>query len=180
MKDIISIGDFLSEYSFAEFLVFALIFILAIKEGINFIDWVKTKFRKATNKALEEKEEHDKIEEEIKDLNSEKEVFDKEFKEADDRFKKIEDSIEMLIESDKEDIKAFITLQHHKFVYEQEWIDDYSMECLEKRFAIYEREHGNSFVLGLMNELRALPKRPPREVEHRYIGTAEYIKKANE
>ena len=113
-------------------------------------------------------------------MNSEKEVFDKEFKEADDRFKKIEDSIEMLIESDKEDIKAFITLQHHKFVYEQEWIDDYSMECLEKRFAIYEREHGNSFVLGLMNELRALPKRPPREVEHRYIGTAEYIKKANE
>lgn len=180
MKDIVSIGEFLSEYSFAEFLVFALIFILAIKEGINFIDWIKTRFSKATNKVLQEKKEHDKIEEEIEDLNSEKEVFDQEFKDADNRFKKIENSIEMLIESDKEDIKAFITLQHHKFVYEQEWIDDYSMECLEKRFAIYEREHGNSFVLGLMNELRALPKRPPREVEHRYIGTAEYIKKANE
>lgn len=180
MKDIVSIGDFLSEYSFAEFLVFALIFILAIKEGINFIDWIKTRFSKATNKVLQEKKEHDKIEEEIEDLNSEKEVFDQEFKDANNRFKRIEDSIEMLIESDKEDIKAFITLQHHKFVYEQEWIDDYSMECLEKRFAIYEREHGNSFVLGLMNELRALPKRPPREVEHRYIGTAEYIKKANE
>lgn len=180
MKDIVSIGDFLSEYSFAEFLVFVLIFILAIKEGINFIDWIKTRFSKATNKVLQEKKEHDKIEEEIEDLNSEKEIFDQEFKDADNRFKRIEDSIEMLIESDKEDIKAFITLQHHKFVYEQEWIDDYSMECLEKRFAIYEREHGNSFVLGLMNELRALPKRPPREVEHRYIGTAEYIKKANE
>ena len=180
MKDIVSIGDFLSEYSFAEFLVFVLIFILAIKEGINFIDWIKTRFSKATNKVLQEKKEHDKIEEEIEDLNSEKEVFDQEFKDANNRFKRIEDSIEMLIESDKEDIKAFITLQHHKFVYEQEWIDDYSMECLEKRFAIYEREHGNSFVLGLMNELRALPKRPPREVEHRYIGTAEYIKKANE
>ena len=183
MKDIVSIGEFLSEYSFAEFLVFALIFILAIKEGINFIDWIKTRFSKATNKAIEEKEEHDKIEEEIEDLNKfydEKEVVDKGFADANKRFKKIEDSIEMLIESDKEDIKAFITLQHHKFVYEQEWIDDYSMECLEKRYAIYEREHGNSFVLGLMNELRALPKRPPREVEHRYIGTAEYIKKANE
>lgn len=183
MKDIISIGDFLSEYSFAEFLVFALIFVLAFKEGVNFIDWIKARFRKATNKALEEKEEHDKIEEEIEDLNKfydEKAVVDKGFEDADKRFKKIEESIEMLIESDKEDIKSFITLQHHKFVYEQEWIDDYSMECLEKRFAIYEREHGNSFVLGLMNELRALPKRPPREVEHRYIGTAEYIKKANE
>ena len=183
MKDIISIGDFLSKYSFAEFLVFALIFVLAFKEGVNFIDWIKARFRKATNKALEEKEEHDKIEEEIEDLNKfydEKAVVDKGFADADKRFKKIEESIEMLIESDKEDIKSFITLQHHKFVYEQEWIDDYSMECLEKRFAIYEREPGKSFVLGLMNELRALPKRPPREVEHRYVGTAEYIKKANE
>ena len=182
MKDIISIGDFLSKYSFAEVLVFALIFILAIKEGINFIDWIKSRFSKVTNKALAEQKERDKIEEEIEDLNKfydEKEVVDKGFAEAESRFKKIEESIEMLIESDKEDIKAFITLQHHKFVYEQEWIDDYSMECLEKRFAIYEREHGNSFVLGFMNELRALPKRPPREVEHRYIGTAEYIKKAN-
>lgn len=38
MKDILSIGKFLSEYSFAEFLVFALTFMLAIKEEINFID----------------------------------------------------------------------------------------------------------------------------------------------
>ena len=110
MKDIISIGDFLSEYSFAEFLVFALIFILAIKEGFNFFDWVKARFRKATNKALEEKEEHDKIEEEIEDLNKfydEKAVVDRGFADADKRFKKIEESIEMLIESDK----SFATLE---------------------------------------------------------------------
>lgn len=180
MKDVISIGEYLSDYSFAEILIFIIIFILAVKEGISLFDWAKARFRKASKKAYEEKRKHDKIEEEIEDLNNEKKVFDKELQDADTRFKKIESSIEMLIESDKEDIKSFITLQHHKFVYEQEWIDDYSMECLEKRYAIYEREHGNSFVLGLMNELRALPKRPPREVEHRYVGTAEYIKKANE
>ena len=180
MKDVISIGEYLSDYTFAEILIFIIIFILAIKEGISLFDWTKARFRKASKKAYEEKREHDKIKEEIEDLNNEKKVFDKEFQDADTRFKKIESSIEMLIESDKEDIKSFITLQHHKFVYEQEWIDDYSMECLEKRYAIYEREHGNSFVLGLMNELRALPKCPPREVEHRYVGTAEYIKKANE
>ena len=98
-----------------------------------------------------------------------------------DRIKKMNDKdlmntqIELLTESDKEDIKAFITNQHHHFVYQQEWIDDYSMECLEKRFAVYEREHGNSFVLGLMNEIRALPKRPPVEIEHRYACTAKYV-----
>ena len=53
------------------------------------------------------------------------------------------------------------------------------MECIEKRFAIYEREHGNSFVKGLMNEIRALPKRPPADIEHMYIGTARYITETN-
>lgn len=183
MKDIISIGDFLSDFTFIEILVLIIIFVLAFKEGVFLFDWFKARIHKITKKTYEEKREHDKIEEEIEDLNKfydEKAVVDKEFEEANQRFEKIETLIEMLIESDKEDIKSFITLQHHKFVYEQEWIDDYSMECLEKRYAIYEREHGNSFVLGLMNELRALPKRPPREIEHRYVGTAEYIKRANE
>ena len=183
MKDIISIGDFLSDFTFVELLVFIILFVLTIKEGISLFDWFKARIHKISKKIYEEKREHDKIEEEIEDLNKfyeEKAIVDKGFEDAEKRFKKIEALIEMLIESDKEDIKSFITLQHHKFVYEQEWIDDYSMECLEKRYAIYEREHGNSFVLGLMNELRALPKRPPRDVEHRYVGTAEYVKKANE
>lgn len=183
MKDIISIGDFLSDYSFVEILVLIMIFILAVKESISLFDWAKARFRKASNKAYEEKREHDKIEEEIEDLNKfydERQRIDGNFERVDKKFEAMAAKIEMLIESDKEDIKSFITNQHHKFVYEQEWIDDYSMECLEKRYAIYEREHGNSFVLGLMNELRALPKRPPQDVEHRYVGTAEYVKKANE
>lgn len=182
MADIISIGDFLSDYSFSDILVLIAILILTIKEGISFFDWAKLRFRKASNKLYEAKKERDEIEEKVEDLNKfykEKEIVDKGFADANNRFKKIEESIEMLIESDKEDIKSFITLQHHKFVYEQGWIDDYSMECLEKRFAIYEKEHGNSFVLGLMNELRALPKFPPNDVKHRYVGTAEYVKKAN-
>ena len=183
MKDVISIGEYLSNYSLTELLILIIICILAIKEGITLFDWFKSRFRKASRKAYEEQREHDRIEEEIEDLNKfydEKKVVDDGFAKVNERFKKIEELIEMLIESDKEDIKSFITAQHHRFVYEEEWIDDYSMACLEKRFAIYEREHGNSFVLGLINELRALPKRPPRDVEHRYISTAEYVKKANE
>ncbi len=65
MKDVISIGEFLSDYSFAEFLMFIIIFVLAIKEGISLFDWAKARFRKASNQAYEEKREHDKIEKEI-------------------------------------------------------------------------------------------------------------------
>lgn len=176
MKDVISIGEFLSKYSFAEILVFVLLVFFAIKEGITFVDWCKGRIKKITNKTIEEKKEKEHIAEEIEDLQS---ICD-ERKGYAKKFETLQNQIEMLIESDKEDIKSFITSQHHFYVYKQFWIDDYSLECLERRFAIYEKEHGNSFVLGLMNEIRALPKRPPQEDEHRYVKTAEYIAKSNE
>ena len=84
----------------------------------------------------------------------------------------------MLIESDKEDIKSYVTERHHHFAYEQGWIDDYSLECLERKFVIYRHEHGNSFVEGLMDEIRALPKQPPEQYKHKFDGTATYVRNA--
>ena len=72
---------------------------------------------------------------------------------------KIQKSIDTLIESDKENIKAWITEKHHYYCYEKKYIDDYTLDCLEKRFSHYEVEGGNSFVHNLMEELRALPKK---------------------
>ena len=37
-------------------------------------------------------------------------------------------------------------------------IDDFSLDCIEKRFAHYQDEGGNSFIAALMAEIRALPK----------------------
>ena len=128
-------------------------------------------------------EERKKLEEEIDDLNkfySEKKKVDDTFAKIDRTFEKINERIDMLIESDKEDIKSYITEKHHFFVYGQGWIDDYSLECLERRFAVYQQEHGNSFVEGLMNEIRALPKQPPEADKQKYIGTAEYVRNAKE
>ena len=69
--------------------------------------------------------------------------------------------IDILIESDKDDIKAYITKEHHKFCYDKKWIDDFSLDCLERRYKHYEDEGGNSFIGGFMQELRSLPKHPP-------------------
>jgi hypothetical protein len=43
------------------------------------------------------------------------------------------------------------------------WIDDYSMECCERRYQHYKDEGGNSFIKGFMEDLRALPKKPPED-----------------
>ncbi len=150
-----------SNYSLTDILIFLVLLVLAIKEALSIKDWFKERFSKISNKSLASKKEKEKMQEDIEDLNKfyqEKEVVDR-------GFENINRQIAMLIESDREAIKAYITEQHHHFVYEVGWIDDYSLDCLEKRYSIYEREEGNSFVLGLMNELRDLPKIPPNEIE---------------
>jgi hypothetical protein len=69
----------------------------------------------------------------------------------------------MLIESDKDDIKSFITKEHHYYVEQKKWIDKFSLDCIEKRYKHYKDEGGNSFIEDLMGELRKLPKQPPQE-----------------
>lgn len=67
-------------------------------------------------------------------------------------------AVDMLIASDKDDIKAYITKEHHYFCYEKGYIDDYSLDCLERRYGHYKDEGGNSFAEDLMKDVRTLPK----------------------
>jgi len=71
--------------------------------------------------------------------------------------------VDNLIESDRDDIKSFLTREHHYFCYQKGWIDDYSLECCEKRFQHYVNEGGNSFIEHFMEEMRALPKSPKEQ-----------------
>ena len=75
----------------------------------------------------------------------------------------IANKVDLLIDSDKNDIKTWITEKHHYFCYEKKWIDDYSLEGIERRYKNYRDEHGNSYIGKLMQDLRALPNTPPTE-----------------
>lgn len=75
-----------------------------------------------------------------------------------DEIQHLKENITNLTASDKDDIKAWITEKHHHFCYEIKYIDDYSLDCIEKRYAHYVDEGGNSFIRTLMEEIRNLPK----------------------
>ena len=154
--------EFLENYSFSQIIIFIIFLAIAIKEGITLITWFKDFFRKKFNDDMEntvatnkQNEQIDKIKEDMQILIDNQE---KVFKEI-ELFKQ---QLEMIIESDKDDIKSWITEKHHFYCYERKWIDDYSMDCIEKRYRHYKDEGGNSFIEELMNELRGLPKTPPQ------------------
>lgn len=141
----------LTGYSISEMLTFIVILALALKGVITFWDWSVDRLRKLFHKETEQESDRDKI-------NQMAERQEKLFNDVQELSKKIT----ILVDSDKDDIKAFITDKHHYFCYEKKWIDDYSLDCIEKRYDHYQDEGGNSFIATLMGELKALPKRPPQ------------------
>ena len=151
-------SELLSSYSISEIIIILITVCLAIKGLVSFYDWGKQRVDRIYNKEYQEKEDRAQFVENIKMLNEEREKINETLNKFDDTFKTVNQQIGMLIDSDKEAIKSFIVKEHHTFVYDRGWIDDYSLECIERRFAVYKQEHGNSFVEGLMDEIRELPK----------------------
>ena len=148
--------ELLARFELTDIIIMLTMLIVGAEKLIKAIDWLRARFRKSYD-------EENTLKEEVEDLNKfyeEKKVVDEGFAKVNERIDKICDLVDMLVESDKESIKAYITERHHFFVQERKWIDYHSMDCLERRFSIYEREHGNSFVEDLMNDLRQLPKMP--------------------
>jgi Mg2+ and Co2+ transporter CorA len=139
--------ELLNNYSVMEIITFIILLSIAVKGVVDFIDWIKGKLKALYTK---EKSEEDEIQR-ITNLETSIEKINKSVDE-------LTDKINLLVESDKDAIKAYITKEHHYYCYERQWIDDYSLDCLEKRFAHYIEEKGNSFVENLMDEIRALPR----------------------
>ena len=165
--------DFFTQYTLNQIILYTIMLGIAIKAGIEFFDWCKEKYEKKFNKdhialnkqsdlekyyvicqkQYEESNAHyQKLEEKIDDFSNT----------VKDKVNKIEAQLTQLTESDMHDIKGWIVEKHHVLV-KKGWVDDFTMDTLERRFSDYVAEDGNSYIAGLMSELRALPHVSPEE-----------------
>lgn len=148
--------ELFSNFSLPQIILFIILLAIIIKELVEFIDWIKSR----NDKEYEER----KTENELARSNEERlDKLEDNMTKMSENINHINDKVDLLISSDRDDIKAFITREHHYFCYKMKWIDDYSLDCLEHRFQHYQEEHGNSFIEGLMSEIRALPKTEPKD-----------------
>lgn len=70
------------------------------------------------------------------------------------------DQLDVLIASDKESIKSFIVSCYYQ-AKSDGYVNSHLMQIIEERYETYKKENGNSYVCGLMNELRAFPHTAP-------------------
>lgn len=154
--------EFFQVYPIGEIIIFTIMLAIAIRGFISFWDWAVERVRKVFNKESRQEqqvddfknhlEKHDKI---LEKLAENQDVMHEEMQQMSDK-------MTLLLDSDRDSIKSYITEKHHNFCYDVGWIDDYSLDCLEKRYSHYVAEDGNSYIADLMREIRNLPKTPPQ------------------
>lgn len=142
--------ELLKNYSLDEIAIFVVMLGLAIKGFIDFWDWAKARIIKPAEEKNEENKEKENMEKAIVDNQKEIENLKKSQKE-------ILRILNILVDSDRDDIKAWITEKHHYFCYNLKYVDDYSLQCLEARYKHYKDENGNTFIDKFMTDIRALP-----------------------
>ena len=150
--------DLLQHYSLSEILIFTILLAIAIRSVTSFFDWVIERWKRIFNKEHSQLNEKQQLERRLKHGSQIMDDLSKNQQRIDIILNKLSEEINLLIDSDKDDIKSFITREHHYFCYQLGWIDDFSLDCIQKRFAHYKDEGGNSFICNFMQELRALPR----------------------
>lgn len=105
-------------------------------------------------KTREENKKSDKILQEQLDKN------EKTMMELSNQVEVIDNKTNLLIESDKEGIKTTISNEYYRAI-KQGYIEIYILQSLEAIYEKYLQENGNTFIGGLMSELRELPHQQP-------------------
>lgn len=72
--------------------------------------------------------------------------------------KQLKDHEKLTLERLQENSRNYIIDKHHYFCYEVKAIDDLSLQSLERRYLYYKAAGGDSFIDGLMEDIRALPR----------------------
>ena len=148
----------LQQYSLSEVIMFLILLAAATKSFINFYDWCMERLRKVLNTNHNKLTQKEQLQRRLQHGSQIMNNLQNNQKQTDKILKDLSAKIDMLVDSDKDAIKSYITRQHHYFCYQKGQIDDFSLDCCEKRYQHYSDEGGNSFIEGFMNELRALPK----------------------
>lgn len=140
-----------------------IVLLIAIPAIVNFITWCKKLWQKRTafiEENVEKGRQKEKIEEakeqrlqdgEVRMSQTEADISD-----LKTIIQKQQEQIDLLIESDKLNIKTWIKEQHEKWM-PRKCIDSQTLELLCQRYKLYKLEGGNSWAKKLFDELCALP-----------------------
>ena len=157
--------DILTKYSLSQIIIFGVLLALALKTLFGAFEWVKAKALMIAKKENRYQELQNMIIEETTERKQKLNSIQSDLNGLSQFVGKIAKKIDLLLQSDRDDIKSFITREYNYLVLQKGQIDHYSLEAIEKRYGHYVEEGGNSFVENMMIALRQLPRKHDK-IEH--------------
>lgn len=176
----------LSQFSIEGIIITLVMFLAAVKVVGELLNWCYEKIKQHFNWKTQEDNRHSELMENFNELkvrnkqNEEENLrrdkliekisnqLDEQDRKTADMVKtltaqtneltKLKDRVQTLTDRVQDSTKAYIIDKHHHFVYQVKAIDDMSLQELERRFVYYKAAGGNTFIDGLMEEVRDLPK----------------------
>ena len=146
-----AIAELFSTYSIESLILLLVLVGVALKFIIDLTTCFYDKGKKHFGKKTEQERKKDEILECLhstqKDIIENKESIDK-----------IEERVDLLTERVQENTRSYIIDKHHHFVFQIKAIDDFNLQSLERRYLYYKAAGGNSYIDGLMEEIRELPR----------------------
>ena len=147
-----------TQYSVGELILFFFLILFAFKAISEILSYfygkLKTYFGVKNKKEEWENDLVSKIDNIKKELQFVKEQNNKTHEEQ----KKTDASVALVQERLQENSRSYLIDAHHRFCYEVKAIDDLNLQAMERRYLYYKTAGGNSFIDGLMDEVRALPR----------------------
>lgn len=158
MSKLDAVSNIFAQYSIETIILTIIMLGVATKFIGELIEWFYNKLRKYFNHQNDQDKAHaeitdglGEIKEQIASLVSNSNILN-------ERVGNLETQAELTKDRLQENSKSYIIDKHHYFCYEVRAIDDLNLQSLERRYLYYKTAGGDSYIDGLMEEIRALPK----------------------
>lgn len=147
-----------SQYSIEALILLIVMLGFSIKVISELWEWFYNKFKDHFSFRTQRDQDHQQLISEIKELSSEIKSTKKEIQFLKQDMNQFSKEMKITTERLQENTRNYIIDKHHYFCFKIKAIDDLSLQSLERRFLYYKAAGGNSFIDGLMEEIRKLPR----------------------
>lgn len=152
------IEQLLSQYSIETLVILVALLGFSIKAMSELWEWFYNKFKEHFSFRTQRDQDHQQLIEQIKELSNSIKATQEEVQLLENNMNQFSDQMKITTERLQENARNYIIDKHHYFCYQVKAIDDLSLQSLERRFLYYKAAGGNSFIDGLMEEIRELPR----------------------
>lgn len=147
-----------SQYSLESIILFIVAIGVCIKIVSELWEFFYKKIRDHFNLKSNKDRQHEDIMESVNNLADKISSLDESITNINSELQMVHIQLENNTERLQENTRSYIIDKHHYFVYELKAIDDANLSSLERRYLFYKSAGGDSYIDGLMEELRSLPR----------------------